>query len=212
MQEQENMVEEPKRKFNIWKLLFFLLLGAILGCIIFIYVKITTPNPSINLTQQGVESVLNPGDPTFLVSVKKDQANALITEYMKPFQDESPFEYTFSLEKQAKLQGKFHVPIIDMEVDFHLFFEPEAMGNGDVMLRPTDLSIGSFPLPVKEILQFVGNNFTLPEFVEIDLEEEAMIVHLSDLRLKDGTFFLAKRIDLVNDEIEIEVFYKGGIS
>lgn len=195
-------MEGQRRKFeNPWKLAFFVLIGILIGTIIFLYIRITTEREKSSVLEQ---SAIATGEPTFQVQITKSQANQLINFYLNGFQANSPIKYTFVLENQALLNGTFN--FLGHDLNFYLYFEPYVLDNGDVQLKAKSISIGKLSLPISELMRYVKNNFKLPTWVEIDTEKELMILHLSQYKLESGMHFQAEKIDLVDDDIKFNVF------
>ena len=87
------------------------------------------------------------------------------------------------------------------DIKFYLYFMPSVESNGDVLLTATSVSVGKLELPKSELLKFVKNNYDLPDWVEVDIEKDSLVLYLSQIKALGGVGIAAKEIDLANDKI-----------
>lgn len=196
---------DKKRRINGWKISFFLLLGLIVGSLLFFYFRLTAVREPAYQKQAETALVKNKkAEPTFQLALKKSQVNQIIDYYLNDFLKGSGGKYNFYLEDQALLNGSFKV--LGHKVQFYLYFDPYVMENGDVQLRARSLSIGTLSLPISQIMGYVSNNFHLPKWVEVNKKKETITLHLSKYRLKNGMYIKADKINLIDDDIRFNVY------
>lgn len=184
------------KSINKWKIAFIILVGIILGLFIFLFIRINAerePNLPVVLDE------IKQSESSFQVELNKSQANAIVNDFLTDFQKDSSIKYDFILEKQALLIGNF--VFLDEKVKFYLYFTPSLENNGDVMLKATSVSIGELGLPKSELLQYVQNNYEVPDWVEVRASENSIILHLSQFETAGGMRITANEIDLIDDEI-----------
>ena len=69
-----------------------------------------------------------------------------------------------------------------------------------------DASIGALGLPINQVLKMIQNNSEIPEWIDIQPKEEMIILRLDQFELKNGMFFRADKINLVDNEIQLNVY------
>ncbi|WP_125605851.1 YpmS family protein [Lapidilactobacillus bayanensis] len=200
------MTDTPKRPVkksatvNIWKWLFLILLGLMLGTGIFLGTKLfVEPTPTTT-----AKTVSRSDEPVFSVEMTKSQVNRIVAFYLKNYLKDNDQKYQFKLTDQAVLTGQFK--FLGAKIPFTLNFEPYVLENGDVQLKAKQLAIGALPVPVSTVLSFVGNDYNLPKWVTLSSKQETVTIHLSQYRTDNGMSFKADHIDLDNDKIDFSAF------
>ncbi|MGX6442448.1 YpmS family protein [Neobacillus sp. K501] len=180
---------------NKWKRGFFLLLGFDLFIVIILLFLILSPaeNEKMNWKES------NNNDVSFQVQSNKSDLNLLINQYLQKEAADSPIGYQVHLRDEVELYGT--LPFFSQEIDMKLTFEPEALNNGDLVLKQKSISIGSLSLPVSYVLKFISENYKLPKGVIIQPNEKQIYVHLGQLKLKSDVKIKANKFDLKNDDI-----------
>ncbi|MEH7245215.1 YpmS family protein [Neobacillus niacini] len=185
---------------NKWKRGFFLLLGLNGLIVIILLTLIMIPAGEKGKIQQNIpdnESV------SFEVKSNKADLNRLINQYIKKEAADSPIEYSVRLENEVELYGT--LPFFSQEVDLKLTFEPEALDNGDLVLKQKSISVGSLPLPVSYVLKFIKENYKLPKGVDIQPNDKLIYVEMKQLKLKSDVKIKANRFDLLKDDIAFTI-------
>lgn len=180
---------------NKWKRGFYLLLGFDLLIVIILFFLILSPakNEKMNWKES------NNNDVSFQVQSNKSDLNLLINQYLQKEAADSPIGYQVHLRDEVELYGT--LPFFSQEMDMKLTFEPEALNNGDLVLKQKSISIGSLSLPVSYVLKFISENYKLPKGVVIQPNEKQIYVHLGQLKLKSDVKIKANKFDLKNDDI-----------
>ena len=190
-----------KKKKDIWKILFFALTGIIIGVILFLVIRVVDyREPQINYG--GTETQIS--EPAFKINLKKSQANNLINFFLEDFQKNSDIKYSFTLDNKALLTGKY--TILGYDIMFYIYLDPYVLENGDLQLVVNSISIGSLSLPASELLSYVEKKLQIPEWVEIDSENETIVLHLSEYTLANGMHFKVQEINLLSDILTINVY------
>ncbi len=190
------------QKINKWKVAFLLLVGALIGSGIFLYSRLTEEREV--LTQEIPELVAKEGTPVLSVSSNKEQINSLITFFLDRYQADSDVKYQFTLENQALLTGEFE--ILNFPLTFYLYFQPYVMDTGNVQLKATSLSVGTLTIPIKQVMKMVQNNFKFPDWVEVDPDNGTIMIRFDQFRMQNGLFIRAEKIDLVDDDIQVNLY------
>ncbi|MCC9997345.1 YpmS family protein, partial [Streptococcus agalactiae] len=98
--------------------------------------------------------------------------------------------------------------LLGYEVPLYIYFEPYRLTNGAVQLKVTSFSVGTLPLPEKDVLQYIKSSYKLPNFVDIKPKKSVININLQDLKNKEGIYLKATAIDLVNDNFSFDIFKK----
>lgn len=190
------------KKINGWMVAFFVLLGVVVGSGIVVANRVLEPREV--LTSNSAKLVEHDGSPVVTIESTKQQVNELIAFYLQDYSEKSGLDYTFTLEKQALLNGQFKV--LGMPVNFYLYFDPYVMENGNVQLKAKSLSIGTLGVPIKEVMKLVKRSYKLPSWIEIKPSEGTVLIRLDQFRMQNGLFIKAEKIDLVDDEIKASLY------
>jgi|SRR5699024_10596787 len=184
-----------------WKHLFFILLslnGLILLLLIaFILWPATKPDRTLETPIDEQESS------EFIIRTTKGNLNDLINAYLDQWLAGSPHQYSISLEEDVHLQGE--LPVFSTTVPLSARLEPIVQNNGDVVLKLRSLSIGLLELPNKRIMQYMNNFFDVPEWVQIDPNEEEIYLAITSMEFESNFQIAAEQIDLDANNIAIKI-------
>lgn len=188
-----------KKPLNWWKWLFIALVAILLGSGAYLGVKLTTTPPADTSSEQLIKR-----DPTFAINLKKSQVNAVISYYLNHYLKDSKIKYEFDLDDQAILKGKFK--LLGYPVPFSIYFDPYVKENGDVQLKARRMAIGSLSVPIKTVMNYIGNSYKFPKWVVLDSKQKTILLKLNQFKMKNGMQIKATRIDLPNDKIDLNVY------
>lgn len=188
-----------KKPLNWWKWLFIALVAILLGSGAYLGVKLTTTPPADTSSEQLIKR-----DPTFAINLKKSQVNAVISYYLNHYLKDSKIKYEFDLDDQAILKGKFK--LLGYPVPFSIYFDPYVKENGDVQLKARRMAIGSLSVPIKTVMNYIGNSYKFPKWVVLDSKQKTILLKLNQFKIKNGMQIKATRIDLPNDKIDLNVY------
>ncbi|MDT2771026.1 YpmS family protein [Enterococcus pseudoavium] len=205
-------MEEPKKettirtktteKINRWKIAFLVLVGILLGGVIFATVRVFTVRET-NLPPSS-ETTVPKGSPVLTMNTNKKKLNTVMEYFLNDLQKDSAVKYEFYLENQAMLKGQFK--LLGAKVDFYLYFDPYVMDNGNIQLKARDLSIGTLNLPVSQVMAAIERGYKFPKWVSIDPGEQTVVLKLNQFKLNNGMFIKANHIDLVGDDIQFSLY------
>jgi uncharacterized protein YpmS len=180
---------------NKWKSGFLLLLGVNLLIIISLFILLMMP-----VNQKEIKHTELKGDHVaFEVKSNKADLNKLINQYMEKEIADSPINYQVQLRDEVELHGT--LPFFSQQLNLKLTFEPEALDNGDLVLKQKSISIGSMDLPVSYVLNFIRDNYKLPKGVDIRPNDKLVYVNMQQLKIKSDIKIQANEFDLKNNNI-----------
>ncbi len=186
---------------NPWKIAFLVLLAIILAFGIVIGIRISTPRMSYNNEQQVS---FDKSEPILEVLMTKQQVNSVVDYYAKDLMKDSGVDYSFTLEKDALIDGTFS--LMGHDTHFYLYFEPYVLSNGNVQLEAKSLSIGALHVPIPAVINYISHSVDFPNWVEIKPDDSMIILHLDSLELPNGMRVRAEQINLVDDQIRFSLF------
>lgn len=186
---------------NNWKKGFFLLLGIDLLIVLLLVALAVFP---ANSNQKHVKKVPMGDNVSFYIKSNKEDLNKLINHYLKKEAADTPVDYQVVLADEVELYGT--LPFFSEKLNMKLTFEPEALKNGDLVLRQKSISIGSLHLPVAYVLKFISDNYKLPAGVEIKPNEKFVYIAMDQLKLKSDTRVKVNKFDLKKDDIAFTLF------
>lgn len=189
-------------KLNPWKAAFLFLVAVLIGGFLLLFTRLTQERE--NVSQNVAENVVREGDPVITINCNKEQVNRFVDFYLADLQKDAEQQYQFVLKNEALLTGEFD--LLGFPVSFYLYFDPFVMANGNIQLKAKSLSIGALGLPINQVLKMIQNNSKIPEWIDIQPKEEMIILRLDQFELKNGMFFRADKINLVDNEIQLNVY------
>jgi uncharacterized protein YpmS len=181
---------------NKWKKGFLLLLGLELLVVIILLSFALVPSTE---TEKNLNKESNVKNVSFHVKSNKEDLNKLINHYLKKEAADSPIEYRVSLENEVELYGT--IPFFSEQLNMKMTFIPEALSNGDMVLKQKAISIGSLNLPVSYVLKFIKENYKLPNGIDILPNNKLVYVHMQQLKLKSDIKIKVERFDLKKNDI-----------
>lgn len=185
---------------NKWKTAFFVLLGLVLAVIITIFFMAMVPPDGMKKDQAEVKDGEMVG---FLIRTNKDDVNKLINHYLQKEVADTPVNYQVQVNDEVELYGT--VPFFSQELNMKMTFEPEALKNGDLLLKQKSISVGQLRLPVPYVLEFIRKSYKLPKGVEIRSAERQILVHMQELTLKSDAKIQAITFNLEKDDISFKL-------
>ena len=189
-------------KLNPWKAAFLFLVAVLIGGFLLLFTRLTQERE--NVSQIIAENVVREGDPVITINSNKEQVNRFVDFYLADLQKDAEQQYQFVLKNEALLTGEFD--LLGFPVRYYLYFDPFVMANGNIQLKAKSLSIGALGLPINQVLKMIQNNSEIPEWIDIQPKEEMIILRLDQFELKNGMFFRADKINLVDNKIQLNVY------
>lgn len=183
-----------------WKTLFFLLLGINLLILILFFVLVNIP---IKKEDPQTGDKVNQEDVQFQINATKSDLNRIINHYIEQEGLKSPIAYEVFLNDEVELYGT--MKIFTENIEMKLTFEPEALSNGDLILRQKSIQIGKIQLPVAYVMKFISEQYDFPEWVNIQPNDELIYVALQKMKLKSDIKVKVNKFDLKNDDIRFSL-------
>ncbi|WP_445491163.1 YpmS family protein [Niallia sp. 03133] len=192
-----------KLKKKSWKIAFLFLICInlifIIGLSILIFLPSDKAKHSENTSNEQTGAV--PLD----VTTNKEDLTKLINYYIEKQGLNGPIHYEINLTNEVELYG--YLPVFNQDVEMKLTFVPEALDNGDLLLTQKSISIGELPLPVSYVMKFIQQQYKLPDWVEINPEDETIYVHLTKMNTASGLKVKMKEFNLPEDKIRFSILH-----
>lgn len=186
---------------NNWKKWFFLLLSINIGIIIILFISITIPIKDKMIKYNGNELQ---GHAPFLINAQKENLNKVINHYIKKEAAGGPINYQVVLGDEVELYGT--IPIFTEEIQMKMTFEPEAMDNGDLILKQKSMVIGQMQVPVTYVLKFIADRYRLPKGVMIQPNEKIVYISMQKLKIKSNYKVRVNKFDLKKNNISFQLY------
>lgn len=188
-----------------WKVAFFLLLGSVIAAIGLVFVLVLLPSDAEKPVLAEVE-----GETAFHVTSSKAELNQLVTYYLEKEAGNAPIDYDVYIGEEVELYGSF--PVFGTDIDYYMTFVPEAMEDGNIVLRQEGLRVGLLDIPASYVLKTADSAYAFPEWVHVVPEEQRIYVSLGEMRLDNGMRVKAESFNLKEDDIRFAVLLPEGAS
>lgn len=157
------------------------------------------------MKDKPVPNFLSEHDPEIEFEVKTTRED--LTEYINLYLERKgltkAYHYEVYLTDTVELYGK--LPFFNRELDFKLTFIPITKENGDLILKQESISIGSISLPVSYVMSFIEGQYSTPDWVTIQPDEESIYVSLHEIKWENNLQVKAKNFDLKKNHISFTV-------
>lgn len=204
---QEKKVKKINwRKINGWKIAFIVLFSLLMGSSLVIVNRMTQEREDLSTLAKNELALA--GEPLLDIRSQKAQINKIVSVYLEDLQKDSKKEqdqnYQFILKNEALISGEFD--LLGFPLRFYLYLNPFVMDDGNVQLKAKSLSVGALNLPIAQVLRMIAKAPQIPKWVEVDPKSEVIVLRLDQFQLSNGLYLRAKKINLVEDEIEFSIY------
>lgn len=191
-------------KQNPWKWAFAILLGLVLGFIVFVWFQVTTP--SSDQKQIATQTTQKQGQYANVnVVLNKEQLSAAVNYYLQQNQKKDAIKYRFVLDKSAILMGT--TKILGKDVSFTLYATPQLDDSGNLELKTKSVAIGSLNAPPSFVLGYIKNNYDLGKWAKINASKATITLDLNQLTKKQGIKIQGEKFDLKQDDLQFKVAF-----
>lgn len=190
---------------NRWKRAFFILLGInliIIVALFFIIINLVPHGAQLNAKNWSSPPISQ--SPMFTVNGNKDELTTLINEELQK-ELKGNLDASILLNDQVVIQG--HITILGVPIPYKMSLEPKVENNGEtVVLNETSVTVGRFNLPVAQVLMFIQQGASFPNWVVVQPDKKRLDVHLSGFVIRDQFTIRAKTIDLKNNQLIFNIY------
>ena len=191
-------------KRNPWKWAFAILLGLVLGFIVFVWFQVTTP--SSDQKQIATQTTQKQGQYANVnVVLNKEQLSAAVNYYLQQNQKKGAIKYRFVLDKSAILMGT--TKILGKDVSFTLYATPQLDDSGNLELKTKSVAIGPLNAPPSFVLGYIKNNYDLGKWAKINASKATITLDLNQLTKKQGIKIQGEKFDLKQDDLQFKVAF-----
>jgi len=187
-------------EWGLWKILFFTLLAVNLvfaGILSYWMTRPIEDTASLDRLNQNKDMVSIP------FSSNKEDLNRVINHYIEEEVADSPIDYDVLLTDNLELYGTLRA--FGKDVQLKVLFEPYTTNNGNILLRHRSIQIGEMSLPATFVLNYINEKYKVPEWVTINPAKKTIYLSLREMDLKSGITLEAKKFDLRNDDIQMNL-------
>lgn len=193
-----------KKQSDPWKWAFAILLGLVLGFIVFVWFQVTTP--SSDQKQIATQTTQKQGQYANVnVILNKEQLSAAVNYYLQQNQKKGAIKYRFVLDKSAILMGT--TKILGKDVSFTLYATPQLDDSGNLELKTKSVAIGSLNAPPSFVLGYIKNNYDLGKWAKINASKATITLDLNQLTKKQGIKIQGEKFDLKQDDLQFKVAF-----
>lgn len=185
---------------NRWKVSFFLLAGAVIAVIVYLFILIGSAAESEPIPKaKELENVSN----SLTVRATKKDFEGIANTFIHKAMKEEPLPVTMSVGEDIFLSSELVVFSYKLPVTMH--FEPVVQEDGNLLLKQSKLEVGHLNLPPSTVLKVLKDSVDLPDWMVVRPKEEEIFIDLSDLPISGDIKVKAKQFNLKEDEILLEI-------
>lgn len=192
------MEKVAKKKKSGWKWAFFLLLLLNMGVIIYGgSLFIASPTTDTHSKKEEItEEIINSEEEidALITLGNKDLETLLLYALSENTSTGEVPEITIS--EDVIISGELEV--LGFPIQYQLTAEPFVVEDGNLQLKVSEVALGRFTLPVKQVLQLLSNQMDPNLPLEVDIDNAFITVRLSEV--ETGS---VKRIKLIKIEKEL---------
>ncbi|MET3574902.1 YpmS family protein [Bhargavaea ullalensis] len=185
---------------NKWKIAFFLLAALIVTGVIALAVWISRPVPSVDIP--SAQAVGKEADHLTVTATKED-LQGIANTYIAQAIGSNRIPVDLVIEDDVLLVSELTVFAVQLPVIMH--FDPEVMEDGNLLLKQKSVEVGNLNIPPSTVLKLLGDTVDLPGWMIVRPKEEELFIDLSRLPVSGNVKVKAKKVDLANDDIELEI-------
>ncbi|MGT2965155.1 YpmS family protein [Streptococcus acidominimus] len=199
------MKQKKSGKINRWKWGFLALLAALLAFCLIIVERVSSPREDTTTAVLSTNSSSDEKLGTFMTS--KEQLNSMLATYLKDYQTDT-FSYKVTATNQFLLfEGTYN--IWGLDIPLYVYFQPNKLNDGSVLLTVSEISAGTLSLPKEEILSYIKKQSQLPAFVKIDASKATVTIQLTEVENAQKIYVKANTIDLYNNQLIFDIYRKS---
>lgn len=185
---------------NKWKTSFWLLAVVNIGIIGWLAALVFLPS---SYTIVNVDQKKESTDAEFTIVSTKENMEQLANEYLSELSTQTIFDYSISLENNVTLSG--NIRAFDQVIPIQVELSPAVQENGDLVLKQERISLGQLPLPNKKVLEFVKENYNLPDWVIVNPNDENIYVAVTQMDTASNFNVKVDRFNLKSNQLSFKV-------
>lgn len=191
-----------KRLFlnNKWRTSFFLLAVINIGIIVWLLSLVFLPS---SYTLVNVDKEKQSSDAEFTIVSTKENLEQLANEYLSELSTQTVFDYSITLDRNVTLTG--NIKAFEQTIPIKVELNPVVQENGDLVLEQERISLGQLPLPNKKVLEFVKDNYNLPEWVVVNPNEENIYVGVTQMETASNFNIRVDRFNLNSNQLAFKI-------
>lgn len=184
---------------NKWKNAFFILASIVVAAIILIVYWLLSPLEKATLLD---EVYPYPEGSVLQVKTTVPEFEAVARKYLADAIKDSPIDVQIAIDDQIYFFSE--LIIFGIHIPIQMDFDP-IVDQGNIKLKQTEVHIGKLNIPPSSVLSILRDSVKFPSWIIVQPKEEQIYVDLSRLIIADGNRVRATKIDLKNEQIELEI-------
>lgn len=137
----------------------------------------------------------------FTVQANKQQLETLINDQIHTDKN-ARLSYRVAIGDQVALNGNYR--LLFTGIPFSLTFNP-VVSHGDIILKESEVKLGSIRLPDKQVLSFLKAGSQFPKWVIIQPDKRQIYINLTAVQIQQGLYLQAEKIDLPKNIVSFTV-------
>ncbi|MDC3425755.1 YpmS family protein [Aquibacillus sp. 3ASR75-11] len=193
-------MKDNRKKFT-WKRLFYSLAGLNLFIVTVLLLMVFAPSPKVE--DPDKEFIEEEAGAEFTVNTTKANLNQLINAYMEKLFKGKRKDYFVTLEDDVQMSGS--IKAFQTEIPISIRLEPIVEENGDMILKPTNISLGLLQLPNNKVLEYLKKNYPMPEWITVDPNKELIYVAVTQMEMKSNFKVKVEQFNPKNDAFSFKI-------
>ncbi|ARI75912.1 YpmS family protein [Halobacillus mangrovi] len=185
---------------NKWRTSFWLLAFVNIGIIAWLLSLVFLPS---SYTIVNVDKEKQSSDAEFTIVSTKKNLEQLANEYLSELSTQTVFDYSITLDRNVTLTG--NIKAFEQTIPIKVELNPVVQENGDLILEQERISLGQLPLPNKKVLEFVKDNYNLPEWVVVNPNDENIYVGVTQMETASNFNVRVDRFNLNSNQLAFKI-------
>ncbi|PSL41893.1 uncharacterized protein YpmS [Planomicrobium soli] len=184
-----------------WQLAFFVLLAINILTVMGFFFYVTTP--AKDYSSFGAAKRAQVEGNSLMVQTTKADFEGIANTYIQKEMANSPIPLTLTLNGEVNLSTE--LVVFSQALPILMKFEPYVQEDGNLLLKQQSVEIGMLDIPPESALKLLRDSVDLPNFMEVNPAQEAVLLKLTEIPLDDGISVRASSFNLEEDEILLQV-------
>lgn len=153
--------------------------------------------------QFKTEQPIQMTDATMDVQLTKRNLNAWMNKYLN---DDPDLKGKFRFEMGTTSMMVYGTTkLLGQNVDYGMKMTPSVTKEGNLLLHADSVAVGQLPLPVKYVMNGLGNTLDLPNWVTVNSKAQTILIDFTEVPEVSGMRIKIKKLNMQQNQFIFQV-------